>query len=336
MADTAKTLAPIGTAPLAAPTMKEAFVGSAGKKVETKRKRPQVKKLSDTSSRYIKIGLYGGPGMGKTFGLVDLIERYGLKILVVSTDVGGDGLSTVTAELKSRGRTDLADSHVYHVTLPTYEDFVEFTEKPELFFPEIYDAGIDVLVWDGYSGFQQYQVSEYVETLDTIYDREGKLITNKYWGEIRNASVKNLNRFLYMHNRKTGQLWHKYVTLLVQDSAKEESLAAATSESERQKLAKDVKTPFVQGSAAKLIEPAFDFFALATTRKIDDPQNAGKKKTQFVYKVEPSERMKAKVRGVKFDPIIPANMGDVWAALVDAYLVQPGQVSEEVKEEVSA
>lgn len=323
--------------PLAAPAaaVKEAFLGTPVKK-ETKTKRPQVKKLSDTSSRYIKIGLYGGPGTGKTFSLVDLVEKFNLKILVVSTDVGGDGLSTVTAELVARGRADLADTNVFHITLGTYEQFVEFTEHPELFFPEVYETDIDVLVWDGFSGFQQYQVSEYVEGLDSIYDKEGNVITLKFWGEIKNATIKNLNRFLYMHNKKTGKLWHKLVTLLVDDKAKEESLAAAVDEKARQKVPKDVKAPFVQGSAAKLIEPAFDFFALTTTRRVDDPKNEGKKMTQFVYRVEPSEKMKAKVRGVKFEPVIPGNMGDVWDALTKAYLVKPGQVSEEVKEEVVA
>lgn len=322
-------LAPIGGAPSV--TVKEAFLGTPAPKAPSaaKAKRPQVKKLSDASSRYIKIGLYGGSGTGKTFGLVDLIERFNLRVLVVSTDVGGDGLSTVVAELQRRGRADLADTHVFHITLGTYDEFSEFVDKPELFFPEIYDVDIDILAWDGFSGFQQYQVSEYVEGLDTIYDREGKLITNKYWGEIRNATSKMLNKFLYRHNKKTGKLWHKYVTMLISDAAREESLASATSEAERQKLKKDVKVPFIQGSAAKLIEPAFDFFAQTGTRK--DPE---KKTTEFVYRVEPSDKQKAKVRGVNFPPIIPGTMGDVWAELVKAYMVQPGQTAVDAVEEV--
>lgn len=314
------------------PSAKEAFVGNAGKKVDVKKKRPQVKRLSDTSSRYIKIGLYGPPGSGKTFGLVPLVVEHGLKVLVISTDVGGDGLSTVVAELNRQGKGNLAETHVYHITLSTYEEFVEFTEKPELFFPEVYDVGIDVLCWDGYSGFQQHQVSEYVDTLDTIRDREGAVIVQKYWGEIRTASVKTLNKYLYMHNRKDGKLWHKYLTCLVDDRAKEESLAAAIDEKAKAKLPKEQKVPFVQGSAAKLIEPAFDFFALTGTRRIADPKDSTKRTLEYIYKVVSSDKQKAKVRGVEFPDIIPANMGTVWATLLAAYLVKPGQVSEEVKE----
>src|SRR5262249_36594749 len=114
---------PLGASVAPVSSVKEAFLSSPGttkKTDDTKKKRPQVKKRSDTSSRYIKIGLYGGAGMGKTYGIVDLVERFGLKVLIVSTDVGGDGLSTVTAELQARGRGDLADTHVFHITLSTY------------------------------------------------------------------------------------------------------------------------------------------------------------------------------------------------------------------------
>lgn len=315
---------PLG-APASSP-VKEAFLGT---KTDTKKKRPQVKRLSDSSSRFIKIGVYGPSGSGKTYGLADLIEQFNLKILIVSVDVGGDGLNTLMAELNARGRADLADTNVFHITLAEYADFVEFCEKPQLYFPDVYDVDIDMIALDGFSSFQQYQVSEYVESLDTIYDREGKLITNKYWGEIRNATIKNLNRFLYMHNKKTGKLWSKYVTMLIDDRANETSLAQATSEAERQKLVKDVKVPFIQGSAAKLIEPAFDFFAQTGTKR-----NPDTKKLEFIYKVQPTEKQKAKVRGVAFDPVIPGNMGAVWTALTKAYLITPGQVSEDVKEEV--
>lgn len=334
------TLPPMGGAPkINAPAVtadpispKEAFVGAAGKKVDLKKKRPQAKKLSDPSGRFIKIGLYGGSGSGKTYGLVDLICKYDQKLFVLSTDFGGDGLSTVVAELKERGLGHLADTNVTGVTLSSYEEVIEFTEKPELYCADIYDLGIDFLVWDGFSGFQQYQVSEYVDTLGTIYDSQGNLNTQKYWGEIKAASSRPFNRFMYMHNKKDGKLWHKYLTMLVDDKAKEEALAATTNPADRAKVPKDQKAPFVQGGAAKLIEPAFDFFALTTTRSIPDPKETGKRTTEFVYKVTASDKQKAKVRGVKFDPIIPANMGDVWARLVEAYLVNPGQVSEEVKE----
>jgi hypothetical protein len=313
----------------------KAALAGAGKKPETiKAKRPQVKKLSDNSGRYIKLGLYGDFGTGKTYSLADLVEKHGLRILVISTDVGCDGLSTLVAELQRRGRADLADTHVFHVTLETYEQFVEFIENPTLYFPEIFDVDLDMLVWDGFSSFQQYQLSDYVEGLDTVISKDGSQITNKYWGEIRTATIKNLNRFLYLHNKKTGKLWHKLVTMLVNDAAKEESLLAATSETERQKLRKEVKVPFIQGSAAKLIGPAFDFFARTGTRR-GEPNAEGKRPTEFVYNVEPNEKQKAKVRGVQFDPVIKADMGMVWGKLKEAYMIQPGQVSAEVKEEAS-
>lgn len=309
-------------------SVKEAFVGS---KTKTSGKRPQARPLSDNSSRFIKIGLYGDYGTGKTFALIALLLA-GLKILVVSTDIGGDGLSTVIAELKALGRLDLL-KNIFNVTMETYEQMVDFEEKPELFFPEIYEWDPDVIAWDGFSGFQQNQVTEYVDNDESVYDREGKQITLKYWGQVKQATRKNLNRFLSMHNKKTGKLWHKFVTMLVDDKAADEALAAATDEKERLKLRKDVKAPLIAGAAAKLIGPAFDFFALTGTRRVDGPD--GTKVTQFVYKVVPNDKLKAKVRGVKFDPIIPGDMTEVWRRLTDAYMVKPGQQSEDVKEDAA-
>jgi hypothetical protein len=322
-----KPLAPLGST-------KDAFLGTtttAAKKAPAS-KRPQVKKLSDTSGRYFKIGVYGDFGTGKTFGLVDLIAVHGLKVLVVSTDVGGDGLLSVIAELRKRGRADLAETNVYHVTLSTYEEFVEFCDTPKLFFPEIYEVGLDLLAWDGFSSFQQYQVSEHVDSLGTILDREGNVITQKYWGEIKNASIKNLNRFLYMHNRQTGKLWHKYLTMLVTDSASEAALAKATTEAERQKLMKDVKTPWIQGAAAKIIGPAFDIFMRTGTRGTRK-EDGTKGPAEFVYHVIPDEKQKAKLRGLEFPAVIPANMGTVWTALMNATGMQAAGNGGEIGEE---
>lgn len=318
--------------PLKTSAAQEKFV-SAGKKTGAdKPKRPQAKKLSDTSDRYIKLGLYGDYGTGKTFALADLIEKYGLKVLVLSTDIGGDGLNSLIAELKRRGRSDLVDTHVRNLTLDNYDDVADFLQNPEEFFPEIYEWDPDLIAWDGFSNFQQNHVSDYVMTLDTVFTREGDLNTQKYWGEIRSATSKNLNRFFYMSNTRTGRRWHKFVTMLVTDVGKEEKLLEATTEAERQKVKKEVKAPYIQGSAAKLLGPAFDFFARTDTKRVQDGTTEdGKTKfrTDFVYHVAPSEKQKAKVRGVQFPPIIPGNMGEVWGKLIAAYMVTPEEIKAE-------
>jgi hypothetical protein len=301
------------------PSAREKLTKGSG--VTSKTARPQVKKLSDSSGRYVKLCLYGDYGTGKTYSICDLVELFGQKILVLTTDIGGDGLGTVVAELRRRGRVDLLDTHVFHVTLDTYEQFVEFIEDPTKYFPEIYDVGIDMLVWDGFSGFQQSQIVDYVESLPEVYDQQGNVITLKYWGAIKSCTLKNLNRFLYLQDKKNGKLWHKLVTCLVNDVGKEEDLAAASNEKERLKVRKDVKAPLVQGSAAKLIGPAFDVFFQTATRSVRDENN--QRRTEFIFKTVPTDKQKAKLRGPAFDPIIPAHMGEVWQRLTESYGLSP-------------
>src|SRR5262249_14955160 len=155
---------------------------------------------------FIKICLYGDYGSGKTFALADLAEKHGLKMVVLTTDIGGDGLSTVVAELKDRGRLDLIDTNFIHVTLESYDQVSEFIDKPELYIPEIYDFDPDMIVWDGFSNFQKLYVSDAVESDPEVIDRNGDIITLKYWGKIQSVSTKTLHRFLTKHNPKTGKV----------------------------------------------------------------------------------------------------------------------------------
>src|SRR5512139_1676099 len=85
---------------------------SAGKTPSSKGVR--VRTLGE-DPRAFKAMLYGRGGTGKTYAMVPLLLD-GLKIFVLTTDIGGDGLATVEAELRYMGRTDLL-RNVREVTL---------------------------------------------------------------------------------------------------------------------------------------------------------------------------------------------------------------------------
>jgi hypothetical protein len=217
-------------------------------------KRPVAgfKKLSDQGARWIKILSFGHSGTGKTFFIIGLLLA-GEKVLVIGTDLGGSGLAAVYNYLRDNNLMHLADN-LYFKDFMEYEELEEFTKKPEKQFPEIYDVGITWAVWDGFSGFQQVGLQEYVLGFQSQTDeakvsdgREaGMWAERQDWGMIRTGTVRPLNRFLNMHNRKDGTAWHKYVTAL-ENKPKEDALSKQT-----------YRGPLVQGSASSLMAPAFD------------------------------------------------------------------------------
>lgn len=312
-------------------TAKSNFINNTGT-APIKRPIQKIKALSDPSGRYVKILLFGDYGTGKTFAIVDLLVA-GLVVLVVTTDIGGDGLATVVAELNKRGLQHLKDN-IVHVVLPTQEDVTAFFRNPNDYWEPglrgaetIWDAGIDVLVWDGFTGYQQIQLADYVEENDqSIWTNDGKLDGQKYWGAIRRETARALNKFLAQHNNKTGQLWHKLMTCLDTSALTDQQAAAiAATEDDKEKrkkqAVKEAVGPFVQGSAAKLIGPAFDLVVLTNVKvKIVD----GLPVSEYSYRTMKSEKAKVKARGVDLsmltiDPAkatLRADMGVVWREAV--------------------
>lgn len=330
-------------------TAKQDFVNAGS--APTKAPVNKIKALSDPSGRYVKILLFGDYGSGKTYAIVKLLLE-GLVVLVITTDIGGDGLATVVAELNRLGRPELKDN-IVHVVLPTQEDVAAFFKDPDQYWEpglrgaqSIWDAGIDVLVWDGFTGYQQFQLADYIESNDpSILTRDGEVDGQKYWGAIRRETGRYLNKYLGLHNRKNGQLWHKLMTCL--DSATltdaQSANVAATSdavEKRRKQTVKEAVGPFIQGSAAKLIGPAFDLVIYAHTKTalVD-----GKQTQQFTYQTMKSDKMKVKNRGVDLSSlliddkkvILRADMGEVWRQAIRQLDIPAKQMTGPKEEEAA-
>jgi hypothetical protein len=262
---------------------------------------------ADPDSRFRKLMAWGGSGEGKTLFIEGLL-RAGLGVFEISTDVGGDGLVTVENHLKSIGRPDLL-ANMWSIELPDYESIELFMKEPEKIAgnADFYDLPIDFLVWDGFSGFQVGGLDEYVMGTQASGKevpelREAGLFANQQdWGAIKRGTIKQLQRFLTMHNKRTGKLWHKYVTCLQADK-KEQYGSDGKAE----------KGPFLQGAAKKLIEPAFDLIWWARS-SVDT-----KGKREYWYDFGTESDMVAKSRGFAINAKEEADGAKLWAKIAPA------------------
>jgi hypothetical protein len=259
---------------------------------------PKRRSLSDADNNGTKMFAWGYSGEGKTFTLVGFLKA-GLKVYVIETDIGGSGINAVKNELKRLGREDLF-ANIFALELPTYDDVAEFLIEPANVDPDIYDLDIDMLVWDGFTGFQQGQLDEHVMSLAPAGDKVGELrdaglfANQQDWGGIKRGTLTNMNRALYLNNRKTGKLWHKFVTALA-DSKSQEYGAAGEREF----------GPLLQGAAKKMIEPAFDLI-WQCVKKIDA------KGATYTYDFGSKPNMLAKQRGYGLETILPADSEALW------------------------
>ncbi len=220
---------------------------------------PRVKKLSEEQAITFKALLFGPTGSGKTYAIKGLLE-HGFKVFVISTDIGGDGLMTVKNAM--RDRPDL-QANCSSVVLGTYSEVVDFLDKPESVYPEIYTDDPDWIIWDGFSSFQANLLADEIGQMTPARSEGGKEVSEaresglqlelQDWGMVRAGTVRNLDKFLKLHNRRTGKVWHKLVTCLEgMKTIRSGSGAQATT------TYTDSKEPMLQGSALKLVGPAFD------------------------------------------------------------------------------
>lgn len=290
--------------PPAPSAAKEKFIVKAPKEPKSK---IAVHKLSDTTARWVKILSYGHTGSGKTWAIIGFLLS-GLKVCVICTDVGGEGLTTVKTALRDIGRQDLEDN-LYYLELPDYEDVELFLKEPTKIFPDIYDIGLDMMVWDGFTGFQQYQLSEYIGEQEAYRGEDSKPVSDARqsglwlertdWGQIRNGTIRMLSRFLYLHNKKDGKVWHKYVTCLESGKVKTDQLTGDLQ-----------KAPLIQGAAASMMGPAFDLIVQMNVTEKDG-------KTEYQYKTSGNQKLLAKSRGIKLEPVEPADMRVIWNKICD-------------------
>jgi hypothetical protein len=263
----------------------------------------QPKLLSDPSADYMKIMMYGGTATGKSLTLAGLL-RAGHTVLAVSTDIGGEGFASVRQELRNSGEGHLLDNASFF-EIQNYDDMEDFCCNPTEFFPGIYDLDIDTLFFDGGSSFQICHIQDKILSMEAVGSADkqsdarnaGLGTTMTDWGSVRIATIKNLNKFLLMRNEKTGKNWHKVITFLESEKAKDNN--------------NEVKIgALMQGAAAKLLEPCFDLIFRAVKKRVTE---GDKKVLTYQYQMEgASDRIITKSRGFKFNPTEPGDFLKLW------------------------
>jgi hypothetical protein len=276
--------------------------------------KPMVNRGGDKAGRWAKILSYGHSGTGKTFAIIGFLKA-GLRVVVISTDLGGNGLASVFNQLEKEGLSHLADN-IVHIDFPDYDGLIDFLKDPIGIYPEFYDFKPDFLVWDGFSGFQQQHVSDKIMEITPQVNKvsegreEGLWKDQQDWGMVRNATLKALANYLALHNWKHSTAINKYMTCLENKPMADK----ITNEIQR--------GPYIQGSAAALMAPAFDII-IETRVKSDSSE----KVRAYEYYCVGHEKLLAKSRGFDLDPIEPADMHRLWTTKI-APKLNPGTVTK--------
>lgn len=300
-------------------------------------KKIQVHRGTSKLAKWVKICGYGHTGGGKTTAIKQLLKA-GLKVLVITTDFGGSGLSTVFNDLDielenkiiTRAEYNTYLHNLVHMDLESYEQVIEFLEDPNAVCKaslgeDLYtDIDLDFLVWDGFSGFQQIHLGLYIGDM-TPAGKEGKSMSEgresglqfetQDWGMVRNGTLRPLNQFLSLHNRVSGKFWHKYITMQ-EGGSKTNKLTSET-----------LRGPMLQGASRDLIEPAFDIIVRMRSRAPEGKEPADKR--VYIYECEGNEGIVAKSRSYGLKPVEPGDMLAVWQK-IQKRLDGPPTESEDV------
>lgn len=304
-----------------------------------KAKRVTFYDLCDAQGQWLKLLFYGESGTGKTRVIRDLLIL-GFRVVVVSTDFGGSGLSTVRNELKDMGLSHLG-KNLIHADFPTFTDLEDFLAHPEQYsfekygFKNIYEFDPDWLCWEGLSGYQLHQLDSYISEMPALRSdkkdsgkgvsaqREAGLVLEQSdWGAVKRGTLTPLGDFLALHNFYTGKAWHKYVTC-----------------HESEPTDKNPKwRPLLQGAAGKILENAFDII-IETEKKVAPPLKAGEPaRTIFTYECLGNDTLVAKSRGFNLAPVEEADFQKLWkkiAKYLDAAPTVPIKSVTESLEETS-
>lgn len=298
--------------------VKDDFVKAAGKPTTKEVKPPRKRsfKLDEDDQDYVKIMVFGPVGGGKTDLLAQLVLDCGLKVASLTTDMGDTGHLTVKTRLVKAGRKDLFKNYCV-VPLDGWGEMSAFLRDPWKYDPNLAEFLPDVLAWDGFSTFQQVDVSEYVgdmapknQNTDRGDFRESGLVLEQQdWGAIRNATIRVGDNFLTIR-RPDGKPLHKIITC-------HEAIAYKPKDPDKPNAGNIVVEsykPLLQGAGGQLLLGGFDLIMRASvnTRKTD----AGPVK-EFVYTTAGSHNLVAKNRGFDLRDEEPANMKYVWGKIME-------------------
>lgn len=305
---------------------KEDFVKNSGApRTLTVPRGPRVKKLSEEQATTFKALLFGPTGSGKTYAIKGLLE-HGFKVLVISTDMGGDGLVTVKMALRNEGKANLLENCA-SIVLSNYTEVMTFLNTPEAVYPEIFTDALDFLVWDGFSSFQQTILSDEIGQMTpvltgdkTVSDARdsGLQLELQDWGMVKAGTIRALDKFLKLNNRKTGQVFHKLVTCLEGIKAVRTGKGIDTVTTYT-----DAHEPMLQGAAAKLVGPAFDIIINTRIEVVDSVRT-------FRYLTG------TKTRGLILETSEPGDFYSLWHKISGQLGIRGGEIDKDLLENTSA
>lgn len=298
-------LKPLSSKPEPEPAVKREAQGR--KEIQVPRVSAARVRRGDEPDSNVAIMIFGVTGTGKTYSIVPLLLG-GAKVLVLSTDIGSSGLLSVKIALRKQKPEAL--KNLVEIQLHSYQAVIDFLSNPESVFPEIYDFDPDWIVWDTFSSFQQIELSEMVGEMTPVGKdpSAGRLAGLSFeqadWGMIRNSTVRVLDKFLSLNNKKSGKSWYKLVTA-------HEALRQVPGVSGEFREARE---PMIQGAAGKLVAGAFDLIIRTHTKSGGEDGNPA-----FFYQVSPTDLRATKNRGIVFpdengkpQTVFPADFGYVW------------------------
>lgn len=319
-------------APKGAAVSKQDFIGKTGTpKTLVIPRRQRATKASQVRDMCIKLMFFGGWSTGKTYAILDLLLM-GYKIVYVSTDLGGDGTMGVRLALNRMGRQDLLDN-LYIIVLDGQKEVKDFIKEPAAFCEDIYDFDPDFLVWDGFSLYQNNDLMASVgESIATEAAMSGNLAKlsdsraagNKFetqdWQVIRNETLKVIDAFCALHNKKTGKVWHKIITALEKVASKPGGGGLI-----------EQKSPFVSGAGGFFMGGAFDLI-IRTVARTDKDGEVGDRIYEYV--IAGNQTNSVKNRGFILPPVMNASMRALWTEITTQLGIEMGAVSEGLKGEV--
>lgn len=250
----------------------------------------------------LKILLFGPWGSGKTYSIKGLLEA-GLKVHVLNTDLGGSGLRSVIAPLR-KSRPELLE-RLWETELEGYDQVISFLENPASLDPDFWKRDPDVLFWDGFSTWQQSDVSVHIgsEAPENASDLrlEGLKLETMDWVGVKNATVKALRRFFAIS--REGRPLHKIVTCLEAIRLKPKPSKSPDVPSEFV----EERRPMLSGQGGVIAGAGFDLIIRVAVE--------GQK---HLYQIAATQDRYSKNRGFDLPPVMDADMRALWEKISSA------------------
>lgn len=295
-----------------AEAQKAAFTQEGSKKVISPPRR-RAFRLGEARADFVKIFAFGPIGSGKTDILGQLILA-GYKVGIVSTDIGDSGHLTITNRLRRAGRLDLVNNALI-IPLEGYSEVVSFLRDPHKYEPELLDLNPDILAWDGFSGFQQIDLTEYAGNMNPVgmksseQRQAGLQLEQSDWGVVRTVTVRTMNDFLSI-SHPSGRPYHKIVTCheAVGYKAKDPNKPNAG-----QEMVIETFKPLLSGSGAQFVLGGFDLVLRCGKRERNVEENGKRtKRTEFYYTTAGNENTVGKNRGFDLEAEEPGDFISIW------------------------